>query len=69
MSTREPEVPAGEVAVMDVLEFTVKGPPQLVPKQTAVAPWKELPVMCTDVPPDAEPAEGETFEIDGPEKK
>ena len=51
--------PAGEVAVIDVAEFTVKLAALLVPNFTAVAPVNPVPVIATDVPPIADPEVGE----------
>ena len=53
-----PAVPAGEVAVMEVSEFTAKGKAPASPKATNVTPMKALPVMVTDVPPAVGPATG-----------
>jgi hypothetical protein len=55
-----PAEPAGEVAVIDELEFTVTPVAALDPKLTAVAPVRSVPVIVTDVPPVAGPAEGDT---------
>ena len=41
--------PAGEVAVMEVEELTVKLLAGVVPKVTAVAPVKLVPVRATEV--------------------
>ena len=54
--------PEGEVAVIEVAEFTVKlvaGFPE--PKSTAVAPVRFVPVMVTLVPPVVRPAIGDTL--------
>ena len=51
-------LPAGEVAVIWVDELTVKLAAAALPKLTAVAPVKLLPVMVTVVPPDAGPPVG-----------
>ena len=51
--------PAGEVAVIWVSETTVKVA-AAVPKSTAVAPVKSVPVMVTEVPPAVGPAFGLT---------
>jgi len=56
-------VPAGAVAVSDVLEFTVKLEAGWLPKLTVVAPVKPLPVRVTVVP--AVPTFGETAEMTG----
>ena len=50
---------AGETAVIDVEEFTVKLVAAVVPKKTAVAPVKLVPVIVTDVPPATSPLVGE----------
>ena len=52
-------VPAGEVAVIDVAEFTVKPVALVAPNLTAVAPVKLVPVIVTLVPPAVGPAVGE----------
>ena len=52
-------VPAGEVAVIDVAELTVKPVAGVAPKLTAVAPVKPVPVMVTEVPPAVGPVVGE----------
>ena len=44
-------VPAGDVAVIWVAEFTVKLVAAVAPNLTAVAPVKPVPVMTTLVPP------------------
>ena len=49
-------VPAGDVAVMDVAEFTVKPVAAVAPKVTALAPLKFVPVIVTVVPPAVGPA-------------
>ena len=53
-------VPAGDVAVIEVDETTVKAVAAVVPKFTAVAPVKPVPVMVTAVPPVAGPVAGLT---------
>jgi hypothetical protein len=50
-------LPAGETAVMLVPEFIVKLVAAILPKLTAVAPVKLLPVTVTEVPPAAGPLE------------
>ena len=52
-------VPAGEVAVIDVAELTVKPVAGVAPNVTAVAPLKLVPVIVTDVPPVAGPEVGD----------
>ena len=52
-------VPAGEVAVIEVAELTVKPVAAVAPKVTAVAPVKLVPVIVTVVPPAAGPDVGE----------
>lgn len=51
-------VPAGEVTVSDEALCTVSPVPGVVPKETAVAPVKPVPVIVTDVPPAAGPEPG-----------
>ena len=51
-------VPAGLVAVICVAELTVKLVAATVPKSTAVAPVKSVPVIVTVVPPAAGPDAG-----------
>ena len=58
-------VPAGEVAVIDVAELTVKLVALVVPNLTAVAPVNWVPVMVTVVPPEAGPVLGETDDTAG----
>ena len=60
MSTVLPAVPAGAVAVMDELDPTAKLLATTPPNFTAVAALKPEPVIVTDVPPAAEPFEGDT---------
>ena len=52
-------VPAGDVAVIEVAELTVKPVAGVAPKVTAVAPVNPVPVMVTEVPPAVGPAVGE----------
>ena len=61
-----PAVPAGAVAVIRVDELTWK-PAAVVPKLTAVAPVKLVPMMVTTVPPEAEPLDGLRLVIVGAE--
>ena len=51
-------VPAGSSAIIMVGESTVKLVAGVVPKSTAVAPVKSVPVIVTVVPPDAGPSVG-----------
>jgi hypothetical protein len=51
--------PAGDVAVIDVAELTVKLVAPVAPNVTAVAPVNPVPVIATDVPPAIGPAFGE----------
>jgi len=51
-------VPAGDVAVIDVAELTVKPVAETAPNVTAVAPVKLVPVIVTVVPPVAGPCMG-----------
>ena len=53
-------VPAGDVAVIDVAELTVKLVALTAPNFTAVAPVRVVPVMVTNVPPAVGPDVGET---------
>ena len=43
-----PAEPAGDMAVIDVAEFTVKLVAEVAPKSTPVAPKRLVPVMITD---------------------
>ena len=52
-------VPAGEVAVIEVAELTVKAVAFVAPNFTAVAPVKLVPMTVTDVPPASGPPVGE----------
>ena len=51
-------VPAGEVALTCVAETTVKLEAAAVPKWTALAPVRLVPVTVTTVPPAVEPLAG-----------
>ena len=51
--------PAGDVAVIEVAELTVKLVAAVAPNVTAVAPVKFVPVSVTVVPPVAGPEVGE----------
>ena len=53
-----PAVPAGLVAMMLVSLTTLKLVAGTVPKSTAVAPVKLVPVIVTDVPPNVGPVVG-----------
>ncbi len=53
-------VPAGEVAVIEVGELTVKLVALAAPNFTAVAAVKLVPVTVTDVPPASGPPVGES---------
>ena len=57
--------PGGEVAVIEVAEFTVKPVALFVPNFTAVAPVNPAPVIVTDVPPSAGPEVGAIELTDG----
>src|SRR6201994_2991041 len=61
LTSTVPEVPGGEVAVIDVAESTVNWLAALAPKLTAVAPVSAVPVIVTDVPPLAGPLFALTF--------
>ena len=52
------ELPAGEVAVIEVSELTVNDVAAVDPNLTAVAPVKPVPVIVTEVPPASGPAVG-----------
>jgi len=56
-----PAVPAGDSAVIDVAELTVKLFATAEPNLTAVAPVKLVPVIVTLVAPVAGPSCGSTF--------
>ena len=56
----------GETAVIDVAESTVKLLALVVPKLTAVAPVKPVPVMITVLPPAGEPRLGSSLVTVGP---
>src|SRR5665213_269625 len=58
MSTTAPAVPAGLVAVTVVSLTTVNAVAAVVPKLTAVAPVKPVPVIVTMGPPAADPPVG-----------
>lgn len=51
-------LPAGEIAVICVEEFTVKLVAAVLPKLTAVAPLRLVPDRVTEVPPAAGPPAG-----------
>lgn len=53
-----PADPAGETAVIELSELTVKLTAAKPPKYTAVAPVKWLPLMVTVVPPAVDPDDG-----------
>jgi hypothetical protein len=48
-------VPAGETAVIEVSEMTLKLVALVEPNLTALAPVRLVPVMVTEVPPAAGP--------------
>jgi heme/copper-type cytochrome/quinol oxidase subunit 2 len=52
--------PEGEVAVIEVAEFTVTPVAACPPKETVLPAVKFVPVMVTVVPPAAGPEAGET---------
>ena len=60
VTSTAPALPAEEIAVIWVDEFTVKLVAAVLPNLTAVAPVKLLPVMTTEVPPAAGPLAGLT---------
>lgn len=53
-----PALCAGDIAVIELSEFTVKLAADVAPKFTAVALVKPVPVIATDVPPAVVPARG-----------
>ena len=55
VATTDPTVPAGETAVIEVAELTVKLVALTLPNLTAVTPEKFVPVIVTVVPPTIEP--------------
>jgi len=55
MCAESPFVPGGDVAVMEVSEFTVKVGEGTAPKSTSVVPVKCEPVIVTGVPPSVTP--------------
>ena len=59
MTSTVPAAPAGDLAVIDVAEFTVTKVAFAAPNFTAVAPVRFVPVMVTVVPPNVGPAVGE----------
>ena len=56
--TEVPDVPAGDLAVMEVLESTVTLVPALAPKETVEPLTNPVPVMVTNVDPAAGPPVG-----------
>ena len=54
-----PALSAGEVAVIEVDELTVKLVAVVLPKSTTLAPVKFVPVIATLVPPPVVPEVGE----------
>ena len=54
-----PEVPDGLFAVIEVPLTIFKSVAAVLPKLTAVAPKKFVPVIVTEVPPRTEPVAGE----------
>lgn len=60
-SATAPAVDAGETAVIELAELTVKLLAAAAPNETAVAPEKSVPVIFTLVPPAAAPLLGATF--------
>jgi hypothetical protein len=65
VTSTAPTLPAGEVAVMEVAELTVKLVTAIEPKFRAVAPVKPVPVITTEVPPAARPLVGDIAVIVG----
>lgn len=60
-----PVDPAGDSAVIDVAELTVKPTASVGPKSTDVAPVRLAPLMVTVVPPAAGPLAGDTLVTNG----
>ena len=60
-----PVVPGGELTVIEVGEPTLTLVAAAVPKSTALAPVKPLPVTTTVVPPAGRPAAGLSEATDG----
>jgi hypothetical protein len=60
VTSTSPAEPAGDVAVIDVSETTVKDAAAVEPNETALAPMKPVPVIVTCVPPATGPALGLT---------
>ena len=58
VTSTEPTVWAGEVAVIWVAEFTVNDVAGVAPKDTLVTPMKLLPLMAITVPPAVGPDVG-----------
>ncbi len=61
LTSTVPTAPAGEVAVMEVAELTVKVEAATEPKRTALTVERLVPVMLTEVPPAVEPELGLTL--------
>jgi hypothetical protein len=64
-----PAASGGDVAVMDVSEFTVKLAAATAPKYTLPAPVKALPVIVTEVPPAVVPEVVPRLVTDGVEAR
>jgi hypothetical protein len=60
-----PDVAAGETAVIELAELTVKPAAGVAPKLTELAPFKLVPVIVTLVPPAAGPLVGAILVIAG----
>ena len=56
---------SGDIAVIDVVELTLKDEAGLEPKATAETCTNPVPVIVTVAPPEVEPAGGATFVIVG----
>ena len=61
--------PAGEVAVIEVAELTVKLVALVAPNLTAVAPVKPVPVIVTDVPPAVGPDSAQATSPSAPRRR
>ena len=60
MTSTVPAAADGDKAVTSVAEPTVYDVAAVLPKLTAVAPVKPVPLMVTEVPPPSAPASGLT---------
>src|SRR2546421_2532343 len=60
LTSTVPAGPAGEIAVIELSELTVKPSTSVVPNSTAVVPMKPAPRIITVVPPPTGPLVGDT---------